>query len=80
MSWADSRLMDNVQMYESHTAMPDGTERVQYAYGEPWVMQALLMDDIKFDTPQEAIKFWEDFQKKEEKKRLVIWGNDNKTV
>lgn len=59
MSWADSRLEDNVRMYESHTKMPDGTERIQYAYGEPWVAQALLMDDIRFDTPQEAIDWWE---------------------
>ena len=61
MSWADSRLEDNVQMYESHTKMPDGTERVQYAYGAPWIMQALLMDDIKFDTPEEAVAWWEKF-------------------
>ena len=29
MSWADSRLEDNVQMYESHTKMPDGTARIR---------------------------------------------------
>jgi len=59
MSWADSRLLDNVQMYESHTVLPDGTEWIRYAYGEPWVMQALLMDDIKFDTPEEARAWWD---------------------
>ena len=59
MSWADSRLEDNVRMYESHTKFPDGTERVQYAYGAPWVAQALLMDDIAFDSPEEARDWWE---------------------
>lgn len=59
MSYADSRLLDNVQLYESHTILPDGTERIQYAYGAPWVAQALLMDDIKFDTPEEAKEWWE---------------------
>lgn len=59
MSWADSRLLDNVNMYEAHTVMPDGTERIRYAYGEPWVAQALLMDDISFETKEEAIAWWE---------------------
>lgn len=59
MSWADSRMLDNVQLYESHTVLPDGKEIVKYAYGAPWVMQALLMDDIKFDTPEAAIEWWE---------------------
>ena len=59
MSWADSRLEDDVRMYEMHTNLPDGTERVQYAYGAPWVAQAFLMDDIKFDNPEEAKAWWE---------------------
>jgi len=59
MSWADSRLKDNVRLYESHTKLPDGTERIQYAYGAPWVAQALLMDDIHFDTPEKAKEWWE---------------------
>lgn len=29
-----------------------------YAYGPPWVSQALLMDDIKFQTPDEARAWW----------------------
>lgn len=32
---------------------------VGYAYGEPWVAQALLMGDIKFATPEEAKAWWE---------------------
>jgi len=31
-----------------------------YAFGEPWIAQALLMDDIRFRTPEEA---WESFYK-----------------
>lgn len=38
----------------------DGTLRpIGYAYGAPWVAQALLMDDIRFDTPEEAKEWWE---------------------
>lgn len=59
MSYADSRMLDNIRLYELRTILPDGTERIQYAYGAPWVMQALLMDDIKFDSPEEAIAWWE---------------------
>lgn len=36
----------------------DGTP-VAYAYGEPWVAQALYMDDIQFDTPEEAKAWWD---------------------
>lgn len=59
MSWADSRLEDNVQLYEAHARFPDGTERVRYAYGAPWVMMALYMDDIAFYTPEEAKEWWD---------------------
>lgn len=59
MSWSDSRLADEVRLYTSRTKMPDGTERVQYAYGAPWVEMALLLDDIAFDTPEEAKAWWE---------------------
>ena len=59
MSWADSRLEDNVQLYEAHARFPDGTERVRYAYGAHWVAMALYMDDIAFDTPEEAKEWWE---------------------
>jgi len=32
---------------------------VKYAYGDEWVEQALLMDDIGYDTPEEAKEAWE---------------------
>ena len=32
---------------------------VAYAYGEPWVAQALFMGDIGYDTPEEAKAAWE---------------------
>lgn len=60
MSWADSRLEDNVHLYEMHTKLSDGTEEVRYAYGEPWVMQALLMDDLWFVSPEAAKAWWEE--------------------
>ena len=59
MSWADSRLEDDVHLYEAHARFPDGTERVRYAYGAPWVAMALYMDDIAFDTPEEAKEWWD---------------------
>lgn len=59
MSWADSRLLDDVKLYEKHIEFPDGTEVVRYAYGAPWVAAALFMDDIYFDTPEAAREWWE---------------------
>lgn len=50
---------DLVQMYEAHTHLPDGSERIRYAYGAPWIAMALYMDDIAFDTPEQAKEFWE---------------------
>ena len=48
------------ELYISKRESPDGTvEVLGYAYGDPWVAQALLMDDIKFDTPEEAKEWWE---------------------
>ena len=52
-------LEDFEQLYEAHTVMPDGTERIKYAYGLPWVAMALYMDDIAFDTPEEAKEWWD---------------------
>jgi len=52
-------LEDFEQLYEAHTVMPDGTERIKYAYGFPWVAMALYMDDIAFDTPEEAKEWWD---------------------
>lgn len=52
---------ENVQLYAiySDEEDEDGTVRpIAYAYGKPWVAQALYMDDLKFDTPDEAIKWW----------------------
>lgn len=48
-------------LYVSYIEEPDGTLRpVGYAYGAPWVYQALLMDDMRFDTPEEAKAWWEE--------------------
>lgn len=47
-------------MYSMCRVDADGkVEVVGYAYGEPWVEQALLMDDMRFDTPEEARAWWE---------------------
>ena len=52
-------LEDFEQLYEAHTVMPDGSERIKYAYGLPWVAMALYMDDIAFDSPEEAKDWWD---------------------
>lgn len=35
-----------------------GDVPVVYAYGDPWVAQALFMDDVGYSTPEEAIEAW----------------------
>lgn len=41
----------------------DGSYKVTgYAYGDPWVAQALYMDDIRFDTPEEAKEWWSHYR------------------
>ena len=55
--------MDEENTVELYTAMrvdEHGNKIITgYAYGEPWVAQALLMDDIRFDTAEEAKAWWE---------------------
>ena len=46
----------------------NGDKPVAYAYGEPWVAQALLMNDWQYPTPEEAIAAWERYLKREEDK------------
>lgn len=49
-----------LQLYTAMRVAPDGTQTIiGYAYGDPWVEQALFMDDIRFDTPDEAKAWWE---------------------
>ena len=48
------------QLYTGYYETPDGERHITgYVYGDPWVAQALFMDDIKFDTPEEAKAWWE---------------------
>lgn len=47
-------------LYTLYEEDEEGVARpIAYAYGAPWVAQALLMNDIKFDTPAEAKAWWE---------------------
>jgi hypothetical protein len=51
---------NEVWLYTAKTVDNYGNEVITgYAYGAPWVAQALFMDDIKFDTPEEARAWWE---------------------
>lgn len=49
------------QMYVMAT-LDDNKNVIQkrYAYGDPWVQQALFMDDIGFETELEAIAWWQE--------------------
>jgi hypothetical protein len=52
--------MSEVKMYTKVEVDDDGNQTVVgYAYGEEWVAMGLYMDDIQFDTPEEAIAWWE---------------------
>lgn len=47
-------------LYADYVREKDGTVRpIGYAYGKPWVAQALAMGDMRFDTPEEAREWWE---------------------
>lgn len=47
-------------LYTNYVQEEDGTIRpIGYAYGKPWVAQALLMGDISFDSPEAAKMWWE---------------------
>jgi hypothetical protein len=35
-----------------------GDAPVAYAYGDPWVAQALFMDDLGYASPEEAQAAW----------------------
>ena len=51
-----------LMLYTNYAREADGTIRpIGYAYGAPWVAQALYMDDLKFDTPEEAKEWWEKY-------------------
>lgn len=50
----EPRLYTNYIVGEDGSPVPIG-----YAYGAPWVAQALLMGDMSFDTPEEAKEWWE---------------------
>lgn len=42
----------------------EGDTPVAYAYGDEWVAMALYMDDIGYDTPEEAKSAWERWERK----------------
>ena len=55
------------QMYYKVLEKANGEIEIEgYAYGEEWVAMAMYMDDIIFDTPEEAKAWWE--KQKGEKK------------
>lgn len=51
--------MDGPRLYKEVRVGEDGVVTVVgYAYGEPWVEQALYMGDLRFDTEEEARDWW----------------------
>ena len=51
-------------MPEMYVKYRDGRP-VGYAYGDPWVAQALFMDDWQYPTEEEAIAAWDEYLEKE---------------
>lgn len=48
------------QLYYRAREEKDGTIVIEgYAYGPEWVSMAMYMDDLIFDTPEEAKAWWE---------------------
>lgn len=47
----------------------NGDKPVAYAYGEPWVAQALLMNDWQYPTPEEAVAAWERYLNRTDSKK-----------
>lgn len=53
-------MSDNLELYTACRTDENGNTVITgYAYGAPWVAMALHMDDIKFNTPEEAKAWWE---------------------
>jgi len=50
-------------LYTRYNAFGDTPGAPKYAYGDSWVAMALFMDDVKFDTPEEARAWWDKFLK-----------------
>lgn len=53
----------DLQLY----AMYDDGKPVAYAYGEPWVAMALMMNDMQYPTPEAAKEAWEAMQREGKK-------------
>ena len=52
------------QLYTKYRKDENGNLVVEgYAYGEEWVSQALLMDDMKYKTEAEAREAWEKWRR-----------------
>jgi len=50
----------------------NGKIPVAYAFGDPWVAQALLINDVGYPTKKEAVKAWyKDLIKNDPKKEIT---------
>ena len=48
-----------LMLYVNYEIGEDGEAHpVGYAYGKPWVAQALAMGDLSFDSPEAAKMWW----------------------
>ena len=45
-------------MYVKYEGEPGNYHPVAYAYGEPWVAEALFMDDLGYPSEEEAKIAW----------------------
>ena len=51
-------MTDEDKDLQLYTMYSDG-EPIAYAYGEPWVAMALMMNDMQYPTPEAAKEAWE---------------------
>lgn len=48
-----------LMLYVNYEIGEDGEPHpIGYAYGKPWVAQALAMGDLSFDSPEAAKMWW----------------------
>lgn len=55
-------MTDENKDLQLYTMYDDG-KPVAYAYGEPWVAMALMMNDMQYPTPEAAKEAWEVMQR-----------------
>ena len=62
-------MTDELKNEQMYILYGKGGKAEAFAYGEPWVAQAMYMDDWKYPTPEAAKEAWERFKTDRDKKK-----------